>query len=207
VWQITLASILYVLEIVLFVVFMIITLARWILYPHVCVRRAMRDPDELGAYAIPPIALMTIAALTASQVSQASWGGHSFTMVAYVLWWIGLLWIFLTCLVTLTVLIYTGNQVDRTLTPVLFMAPVGLSTAGTEAGFITVYGAEMSSRLAVPMLIVGYFAIGIALFMAIILYTIYFHRLLAAGWSTPAKRAGLFILVSQQSHLTPIHPR
>jgi tellurite resistance protein TehA-like permease len=199
VWQVTLASILYVFEIVLFVVFSALMIARWVMYPHVAVRRALADPDELGAYAIPPIALMTIAALMASQVSKAEWGGHAFTLVAYVLWWIGVTWVFVTALVVLTVFIYTGNQMDRNMTPVLFMAPVGLATAGVEAGFITIYSAEVSTRLAVPMVIVGYFAIGVAFFMAIILYTVYFHRLLAAGWSAPASRAAIFILASSLS--------
>lgn len=194
-WQVTLASILYVFEIVLFVLFSVLMVARWVLYPHVAVRRAFSDPDELGAYAIPPIALMTIAALTASQVSEAGWGGYSFTIVAYVLWWIGLAWIFVTALVVITVFIYTGNQMDRVMTPVFFMAPVGLATAGVEAGFITIFGSGMSSRLAVPMLVVGYFAVGVAFFMGIILYTIFFHRLLAAGWGPAAKRGALFILV------------
>ena len=75
------------------------------------------------------------------------------------------------------------------------MAPVGMATAASEAGLITIYGFDMSSRLAVPQIIVGYFASGVAMFMAILLYTVYFHRLLAAGWPAPPKRAGLFILV------------
>ena len=171
-------------------------LLRWTLYPHVAIRRALRDPSELGSYAIPPIALMTIAALTASQVSTASWGGHAFTIVAFVLWWVGVVWVFGTAVVVLCVLFYTGNQVDRVMTPVLFMAPVGLATAGTEAGFITIFSEGMSSRMAVPMVVVGYFAVGVALFMAVILYTMYFHRLFAAGWSKPLERPALFILVS-----------
>jgi hypothetical protein len=32
--------------------------------------------------------------------------------------------------------------------------------------------------------------------MAGILYTMYFHRLFAAGWSKPLERPALFILVS-----------
>jgi tellurite resistance protein TehA-like permease len=129
----------------------------------------LSDADELGAYAIMPIALMTIAGLTASQVSTSYWGGHAFTLVAYVLWWIGLIWVFITALVVITVLVYTGNQMDRVMTPVLFMAPVGLATAGTEAGFISIFGEGMSSRLAVPMLVVGYFAVGVAMFMTVLL--------------------------------------
>ena len=194
-WQVTIATILYIVDIVTFFPFLGIMLARWIIYPHVAVRRAMSDPDELGAYAIPPIALMTIAALTASQVSLGPWGGYDFTLLAYTLWWIGMFWVFVTGIVVLTVLFYTGNQADRVMTPVLFMAPVGLATAGTEAGFITIYSQGMTSRLAVPQLVVGYFAIGIALFMAIMLYTVFFHRLLSSGWVPPAKRAAMFILV------------
>lgn len=88
-WLEVIASILFVVEIVTYVVFSAIMTARWIIYPHVAVRRAMNDPDELLAYAIPPIALMTIAALTGIQASNASWGDHAFTLLAYVLWWIG----------------------------------------------------------------------------------------------------------------------
>ncbi|KAG9707113.1 C4-dicarboxylate transporter/malic acid transport protein, partial [Aureobasidium melanogenum] len=148
-WLVVLATILYVTEIVLFFTFLALLIAKWVIYPHVAVRRIMRDPDELGTYAIPPIALMTIGALTITQVSDGPWGGHAFTLVGYVVWWIGVAWIFITAIVVLTILFYTGNQADRFMTPVLFMAPVGLATAATEAGLITIYGFEMSSRLAV----------------------------------------------------------
>jgi tellurite resistance protein TehA-like permease len=188
-WQVTLASVLYVFELVLFIVFSILLIARWIMYPHVAIRRALGDPDELCSYAIPPIVLLTISALTATQVSKA------------VLWWIGTAWMFLTGVVVVAVCIYTGNQIDRNMTPVLVMAPVGLATAAVEAGNIAVNGAEMSARLAVPMIVVGYFVLGIALFVGIILYTLFFHRLLAAGLPPPAQRPALFILVGPSALL------
>ncbi|THZ27771.1 C4-dicarboxylate transporter/malic acid transport protein [Aureobasidium pullulans] len=192
-WLVVLATILYIMEIVLLFSFLAILLAKWMLYPHVAVRRALSDPDELGTYAILPIALMTIGALTITQVSEGPWGGHAFTLA--VIWRIGVVWVCVTCVVVLTVLFYTGNQADKDMTPVLFMAAVGMATAASEAGLITIYGFDMSSRLAVPQIIVGYFASGVAMFMATLLYTVYFHRLLAAGWPAPAKRAGLFILI------------
>lgn len=205
-WLVVIATMLYVFEIVLFLLFTAIMLARWIIYPHVAVRRAMRDPDELGAYAIPPISLLTIAALTASQVSYHSWGGHAFTIVAYVIWWIGLFWVFVTALVVLSVLFSTGNQSDRVVSPTLFMAPVGLATAATEAGFISIYSTDMSARMAVPQLVVAYFAVGLALFTAILLYTIFFHGLLSAGWPAGPKRGGIFILVGLvKVHSTVLH--
>jgi tellurite resistance protein TehA-like permease len=82
------------------------------------------------------------------------------------------------------------------------MAPVGLATAGAEAGFITIYSYEMSARLAVPQLVVGYFALGVAFFMGVILYAIYIHRLLAAGFTAPAKRPSMFILVGPAGQLS-----
>lgn len=193
---------LYVFEIFLFAVFLALSLARWIVYPHVAVRRALADPDELCSYAIPPIVLMTIAALTATQVSTTAWGGYAFTLVAYVLWWVGVGWMFLTGVVVVVTCVYTGNQMDRSMTPVLFMAPVGLATAGVEAGNIANNATEMSAGLAVPMIVVGYFVVGIALFMGIILYTLFFHRLLAAGLNAPAQRAGLFILIGAAGQLS-----
>ncbi|EME47133.1 hypothetical protein DOTSEDRAFT_31619 [Dothistroma septosporum NZE10] len=184
--KVTIATILYVVELVLFFLFLAIMIVRWIVYPHVAVRKALNDPDELGAYAIPPIALMTIAALTAQQVSTGPWGGHAFTIVAYVCWWIGMFWVFLTALVVLSTFFYTGNMVDRVMTPVLFMAPVGLATAGAEAGFIPWHSYQMSARLAVPMIIVGYFALG----------------LFASGWTVAAKRPGLVILIGPCGQLS-----
>lgn len=189
-------------EIVLFTLFCVLTLARWIIYPHVAVRRALSDPDELCSYAIPPIVLLTISALTATQVSMTAWGGHAFTLVAYVLWWIGMFWMFATGVVVVVTCIYTGNQMDRSMTPVLFMAPVGLATAGVEAGNIANNALELSARLAIPMIVVGYFVVGIALFVGIILYTLFFHRLLAAGLNPPAQRAGLFILIGAAGQLS-----
>lgn len=70
------------------------------------------------------------------------------------------------------------------------MAPVGLATAGVEAGNIVNNGAEMSARLAVPITIVGYFVVGIALFMGIILYTLSFLTAVEANqWTRQQSEA------------------
>lgn len=134
---------------------------------------------ELLAYSIPLIALMTIAARTGMQVSSASYGDHAFTLLAYVLWRIRCAWVFAIELVVFPVLCHTGNQADRVMTPVLCLAPVGLPTAATEAGAIITGACCIPARLAGTMLVVGYFAVGVALFMAMALYTLYPHRLLA----------------------------
>lgn len=190
------ASILYVLELVLFIIFLGMMFARWYIYPHVAVRRAANNPNELGAYAVPPIALLTLSSLTATEVSTTGWGGYDFAVVAYVMWWIGVIWIFATAVTVSTVLFYAQIQDDTNMTPVLFMAPVGLATAGVEAATICLRGVGMKANLIGPAVVVGYFATGIAMFMAMLLYTIFFHRLMSSGWPPAAARPGIFILVS-----------
>lgn len=191
------------LELALFFIFLGITFARWYIYPHVAVRRAANNPNELGAYAVPPIALLTLSALTATEVSTTNWGGYDFAVVAYVMWWIGVVWIFATAVTVSTVLFYTGSQDGKNMTPVLFMAPVGLATAGVEAATICLRGVGMKVDLIGPAVVVGYFATGIAMFMAMLLYAIFFHRLMSNGWPPPAARPGIFILVSRQKHPLP----
>lgn len=109
---------------------------------------------------------------------------------------------FLTGVGVIVTSIYTGNQMDRSMMLVMFMAPVGLPTAGVEAGNIVNNDAEMSARFAIPMIVVGCFVVGIALFMGIILYTLFFHRLLAAGLNPPAQSAGLFVLIGAAGQLS-----
>ena len=111
-------------------------------------------------YATVPIARVTIASLTIMQVSDGPWDYYASTIVGYVLWWIGVARVFLMALIVMTILIFTANQSDRFMT-----------TAGAEAGFITIYGYGMIAGLAVPQIIVGYFAIDFAMFMALLLYT------------------------------------
>lgn len=91
-WLTICGTILYVVDLVTLILFSCIMITRWILYPHVAVRKLLSSPEELAAYGIWPISILTISALTASQVSSAYWGGHAFSLVAYVLWWIGVAW-------------------------------------------------------------------------------------------------------------------
>ena len=80
------------------------------------------------------------------------------------------------------------------MTPSIFIPVVGVATDALIGGTICNYAADISSRLAVPVIITAYFLVGMAIWLSIILYTIYFHRLLASGWPPGAQRPSLFIL-------------
>ena len=87
---------------------------------------------------------------------------------------------------------------ERSLTPALLVPVVGVATAGTIAGLICNYAFELSPRLAVPVIIVGYFLAGLAIWISVILYGVYFDRLMAVGWPPPASRPSLLVLVRPQ---------
>ena len=80
--------------------------------------------------------------------------------------------------------------------PSLFLPAVGVATSAVVGGQVVTYSYDISPRLAVPVVIVAYFLGGLAIWLAIILYGIFFHRLMASGWPEPAKRPGLMMLVS-----------
>lgn len=86
---------------------------------------------------------------------------------------------------------------DRSMTPSLFLPAVGLATTALVGAQVVTYAYNISPRLAVPVIIVSYFVAGLAIWLSVILYGIFFHRLMASGWPEPAKRPSLLMLVSR----------
>ena len=82
------------------------------------------------------------------------------------------------------------------MTPSLFLTALGLATNALVGAQVVTFAYNISPRLAVPIIIVAYLAAGLAIWLSIILYGIFFHRLMASGWPEPAKRPSLMLLVS-----------
>lgn len=87
---------------------------------------------------------------------------------------------------------------DRSMTPSLFLPAVGVAKASFVGGQLVTYAYDISPRLAVPVIIVAYLLGILAIWLSIILYGVFFYRLLASGWPEPAKRPSLMMLVSHQ---------
>lgn len=196
-WLTICGNVLFGIELVLFIVFLGIIAARWILYPKSALLRLLSDQQELSAYATIPITLLTVSALVASQISTA-WGGYPFTIVAYVLWWIGMAMIMLSSVTVINILAYSPQHVGKVMMPALFMPIVGVATAAVEAASVSSNAYQLSTTLAVPMIVMGYFLLGLSTWMAIILYTVFLYRLLTHGWPDSPGIAGLAILVSRR---------
>ena len=71
---------------------------------------------------------------------------------------------------------------------------IGIATDALVGSLICVYADDVSARLAVPVIIVGYFLLGMAIWLGLILYAIFFHRLMASGWPPGPQRPSLLIL-------------
>ena len=85
---------------------------------------------------------------------------------------------------------------DRSVTPSLFLTAVDLATTALVGAQVVTFAYDISPRLAVPVIIVGYLVAGLAIWLSIILYGVFFQRLMASGWPEPAKRPSLILLVS-----------
>lgn len=97
-----LSTIMYIFQLVLFISFSSVFILRLILYPRSVRRMTTSNMDEAAMWSTAPIAFLTMSALTAIIVSDAGWGGHGFSLVAYVMWWIGTVWMFTTSKSTFT---------------------------------------------------------------------------------------------------------
>lgn len=92
-----LSSILFVATLAKFVIFSVIAIARLILYPRVVRKRAIANMDELTMWIAWPIAFLTLTSLVGVVVTQSSWGGYTFTIVAFAMWWVATAWTLIFC--------------------------------------------------------------------------------------------------------------
>lgn len=90
--------------------------------------------------------------------------------MAYVLWWVGVPWTVGVTSVTVVLLVEKNVADDRSVTPVVFLPLISVMTLGTTAGLLCEYGVGITARMAVPVLVTGYVAVGYALFLSLVYY-------------------------------------
>lgn len=190
-----LSTIAYLIEFILFIAFSLLLLTRFALYRSQAYYEITSDVSDLSLGACWVISWLTLSSLTGLIVSNSYWGGHSFTIVSYVMWWIGVAWMMAYLLFTIITLARRTHVSDREILPLILIPTVGVATAATTGGLIAGNANAISARMAVPMIIVSFFMAGIALFTSIPLYAILFHRFLTVGWPPLPTSATMFILI------------
>jgi tellurite resistance protein TehA-like permease len=188
-----LSTILFVFNLVLFTSFSLLSILRLLRYRHHVRSETLSSVEELSYLGAPATAYLTLVAQVSLTCSTA-WG-YSWTLVAYVLWWIGLIWTVPLTSFTIIILIKRNIATDRTLSPAIFLPLISVMTLGTTGGIVTNYSVGMTPSLAVPVIVVGYLAIGYAFFLSLLYYAYMAHKLIAVGLPEPAKMPALMIMV------------
>lgn len=188
------STIFYIIDLVLFIFFSIAFILRFVLYRGTAYQEITNDQNELMLCGCWPIAFMTLTSLTALITSNAYWG-HSFTIVAYVMWWFVTLWALVFLLWIFTTLIRKHDAKDVRLSTMVILPAVSVSTAAVEGAAIAAFTYNLDDRLGVPVIIVSFMLVGTGILFGLMLSTYLFHRLLADGWPPPAMTASVFIFI------------
>ena len=189
------STVLFVIDLVLFVICSILMLLRFGLYGKAAVKELALDVQELCFMGTWVISWMTLVSLTAVIVSNAYWGGKAFTIVAVVMWWIAVAWTMLTFLVIYLILTQKELTAAKNLSLAIILPAVATATTAVEGGLVAVYAFEISARLAVPMIVVSYLMLGIGLLVALLIYALWLQRLLVTGWFPGEKQPSLCLLL------------
>ncbi|KUJ22148.1 uncharacterized protein LY89DRAFT_608925 [Mollisia scopiformis] len=190
-----LSTIAFVVDLVLFIIFSAIMITRFIWFGRQAYYEITDNINDLALGACWPIAWQTLSALTCLIVSNASWGGHAFTLVGYAMWWIGTGWMVAYLLFTFLTLIRRRSVKDRKLPLTIVIPAVGVATVATTGGLIVSFADDISARLAVPIIIVSFMIVGIGLFMSIFLYTYLLHSLFVDGWPPAENIASVWVFL------------
>lgn len=184
--------IVWLLTIALLVLFVILYIAKAFLFPKTTKQEITSNIIELCTLASIPITFGTIIEMVAL-VCAHTWG-EGWGIAAYVLAWVNVGLGFLTCVgIPYIYLWYICPGVDG-IPPVVVLPAIAIITAASSCGVVTFAG-EISSRLQVPMIIVGYILLGLGLPFALSLIVIFMARLFNGGWPPRAKAPLTFVLV------------
>ncbi|KAK1074989.1 hypothetical protein LTR33_009649 [Friedmanniomyces endolithicus] len=128
-------------------------------------------------------------------VSQASWGGHAWFLVAYVFWWIGTILTIAIAVAVFAIISKHDLANAESITPALVIPFVATATDAVVGALIVTYSHGVTARLAIPVIIVSYMLVGIGLFAAEMVYAVYLVRLLNGGMPPAAQSPSLILLV------------
>ncbi|KAI6838595.1 hypothetical protein KC332_g6087 [Hortaea werneckii] len=129
-------------------------------------------------------------------VSNASWGGQAFFIVALVMWWIGTaVMLTISCVV---IVVFSKTDIvnaTTTLNPAIIIPFVGTTTDALVGGVICQYSGGVNARLAIPIIVSSYMICGLGFFVAILIWAAYFVKLMNSGLPPPHLTPSLIMLV------------
>jgi tellurite resistance protein TehA-like permease len=137
-----LSTIMFVWNLVLFCAFTLLGIIRLVKYPRRVKSESINTLEEISYLGAPVIAYLTLVAQVSLTCSTA-WG-HSMTVFAYVLWWIGLFWSVLLCSASVVVLSKRSISDARSMSPAVFLPLIAVMTQATTSGILVNYSYQIS---------------------------------------------------------------
>lgn len=168
------ADVFWVITIALLVSTVAVYLLRTAMYPHEVASAISSDTSEsscLSCIAITFTSIIQMIAVTVVREWGSGWG-----IVAYVLWWINTAMTVLACIGLPYVFVTLEPPGLQGLTPATQLPLIAALTSAAGGGVICRYGA-LNYRLQVPVIIVSYLLIGVAIPLALGLDTVFLTRL------------------------------
>lgn len=190
-----LADIFFVVNLTLYTIFSVLFIARFFWFRWDAYHEIVNNMADLTFVSCWAIAFMTLTAGVSLIVSNAWWGGYPFSVVAYVMWWIVMLWNGCLLFWAFLTLIRRHDASDRRLPTSIIIPAVSVATVSITGAVVATFSKDMSARLAIPMIIVSFNWAGVGILLGIILYCYLFHSLLAQGWPPPDATPTIFIMV------------
>ncbi|ORY16795.1 voltage-dependent anion channel [Clohesyomyces aquaticus] len=171
-WLDIISEIFFVLNIVLFLLFTLISVLRYTLYPHL-IAAVLRHPHQSLFLATFPIGLGTIINMIVL-VCVPAWG-QGLAIFAWVLWWIDSVLALVACF-HLAWVIMSNRRAELAEMTALYFIPI-LSTVIAAASGALVAGALTNTKHQLWTLVISYVLWGIGTPLSWIILTIYFLRL------------------------------
>lgn len=189
------AGVFFVINLVLFIIFTALFMLRLAWFKRAAYREIVNDMNELTFTPCWPISFMTLTSGVAVVVSNTSWGGHPFSILAYVMFWIVSFWDGIVLLWAFITLIRRHDANDRRIPLSIIIPAVSVATVAITGANVATFAKDLSAKLAVPVMILSFNWVGIGIILGLILYVYLFHALLAQGWPPADATPTIFILV------------
>lgn len=188
-------TIFYVFDLALFIIFSGLFVLRFGMYRSNAYKALVSNQVDVMFCACWPIAWMTLTTLTSLVCSEASWGRHAFSILAYVMWWIAVVWCLIVLFWAFGVMFEQHKAGQERIPMGIILPAVSVSTAAVTGAFVVSESYDLSARLAVPVIVVAYMLVGMGTLLGLMLTTYLFYGYLSEGWLPPAQTATVFIFI------------
>lgn len=165
------STVFYLLNILLFVLFLVMSIARYTLYPWVLVRM-LKHPGICMFLGTFPMALCTIINGTVLLVVPVF--GQWAVYLVQILWWLDVALTFLSSFVIPMLMFHIHQLALETMTAAWLLPLVPTVVAASSGGLVATV---VSRNSAAAVLVVSYMLWGIGMGLSFMVMTLYFHRL------------------------------